>query len=158
MSAPVSCRCPWGADVGGTITIWASTMTETTKTTAATAMTETMAATETTSSTATTETTETTGSIDHHEQELNTPVVTQYFKTIPLIWNERTLLIQDLLTWRTAMLRQPARVTQLSGRKRRVLLSDDLGVPATVREAMAMANLGALRTDGVSITLEQVTR
>lgn len=41
--------------------------------------------------------------------------------------------------------------------QRRVLLSDDCGVPSAAREAMAMAILGALRSDGVPITLEQVT-
>ncbi len=40
---------------------------------------------------------------------------------------------------------------------RRVLLSDDCGVPSAAREAMAMAILGALQTDGVPITLRQVT-
>ena len=40
---------------------------------------------------------------------------------------------------------------------RRVLLSDDSGIPSAAREAMAMAILGALQTDGVPITLRQVT-
>ncbi|GDY11386.1 anhydro-N-acetylmuramic acid kinase [Planctomycetota bacterium] len=38
-----------------------------------------------------------------------------------------------------------------------VTLSDDLGTPATLREAMAMAVLGALCQDGVPITLSQIT-
>lgn len=38
-----------------------------------------------------------------------------------------------------------------------VVLSDELGVPATHREAAAMAVLGALCADGVPITLPQVT-
>ncbi len=36
-------------------------------------------------------------------------------------------------------------------------LSDEFGVPASIREAMAMAILGALRLDGIPITLPQVT-
>ena len=40
---------------------------------------------------------------------------------------------------------------------RRVLLSDDCGIPSAAREAMAMAILGALWSDGIPITLEQVT-
>ena len=40
---------------------------------------------------------------------------------------------------------------------RRVILSDDCGIPTAAREAMAMSILGALRMDGVPITLGQVT-
>jgi len=38
-----------------------------------------------------------------------------------------------------------------------VELTDDYGVPATFREAMAMAVLGALCQDGIQITLPQIT-
>ena len=38
-----------------------------------------------------------------------------------------------------------------------VRLTDDLGVPVQSREAMAMAILGALSADGVSITLPQIS-
>ncbi len=38
-----------------------------------------------------------------------------------------------------------------------IRLSDELGVPVTVREALAMAVLGALCADGVPITLPRVT-
>lgn len=38
-----------------------------------------------------------------------------------------------------------------------VRISDDLGVPAHGREAMAMAILGAMKLDGIPITLPQVT-
>ena len=38
-----------------------------------------------------------------------------------------------------------------------VLLSDELGIPVTMREAMGMAVLGVLSQDGVPITLPQIT-
>ncbi len=38
-----------------------------------------------------------------------------------------------------------------------VILSDDLGIPATAREAIAFAVLGALSADGVPITLPRIT-
>jgi anhydro-N-acetylmuramic acid kinase len=40
---------------------------------------------------------------------------------------------------------------------RRVILSDEIGVPVQARESMGMAILGALCQDGVPITLPQVT-
>jgi 1,6-anhydro-N-acetylmuramate kinase len=38
-----------------------------------------------------------------------------------------------------------------------VQLSDELGIPTSLREAMAMAILGALCEDRVPITLKQIT-
>lgn len=48
-------------------------------------------------------------------------------------------------------------ITTRLGRGATVLTSDELGVPVSMREAMAMATLGALAADEYPITLPQVT-
>jgi 1,6-anhydro-N-acetylmuramate kinase len=53
--------------------------------------------------------------------------------------------------------RNLALVAALRDRLPNLVISDKLGIPATVREAAAFAVLGALSLDGIPITLPQVT-